>query len=113
MMTIDMAKAFNRLDHNVLVTILHDIGVPPCALRLVVSYLSNRHMKVHHQGVESQTHDLPGSGPQGAILTGIFYNIYSNWITARCYPGYSPASRFSKNATIVHAYPMAGPHTPT
>ena len=39
LMAIDMSKAFNRINHHILVTILHDIGVPMCALRLVISYL--------------------------------------------------------------------------
>jgi hypothetical protein len=37
---VDFSKAFNRIDHNVIVTILSDLNVH-IALRLITSYLSN------------------------------------------------------------------------
>ena len=46
-MAIDLSKAFNRLDHGKLVTLLFDMGVPPCPLKLLISYLSGRTMEVH------------------------------------------------------------------
>ena len=46
-MAIDLSKAFNRLDHGKLLTMLHDMGVPTCALRLLRSYLTGRTMPVH------------------------------------------------------------------
>ena len=46
-MAIDLSKAFNRLDHAKLLTLLYDMGVPVCALRLLRSYLTNRTMQVH------------------------------------------------------------------
>ena len=46
-MSVDLSKAFNRLDHCKLLVILFDMGVPPCALRLLKSYLTNRAMRVH------------------------------------------------------------------
>ena len=41
-MAIDLSKAFNRMDHCKLVSLLFDMGVPPCPLRLLVSYLTGR-----------------------------------------------------------------------
>ena len=101
-MAIDMAKAFNSINHNVLLTLLHDIGVPPCALRLLASYLTERKMQLHHRGAVSNVHPLPGSGPQGGILIGILYNLYGNWISSPCQPGISPEERFSRGPTNVH-----------
>ena len=87
--TVDMAKAFSRICHNRLITICHDIGIPICAVRLLCSYLDNRSMRVHRNGAISDEFPLPGGGPQRALLTGILYNLYSNW------PGFDPANRFS------------------
>ena len=87
LMAIDYSKAFNRVNHSVLVTILHDINVPPCAIRLLVSYLQDRTMVVHYRGAESSPQNMPGGGPQGGILVGLLYNLYSNRTTGPCEPG--------------------------
>ena len=57
-MAIDLSKAFNRLDHCKLVTLLFDMGVPPCPLRMLVSYLSGRTMEVHLEGAVSDIFEL-------------------------------------------------------
>ena len=59
-MSVDLAKAFNRLDHNKLLTLLFDMGVPPCALRLLGSYLQGRKMEVHLGNVKSHIFELWG-----------------------------------------------------
>ena len=64
-MAVDLSKAFNRLDHTKLLTMLHDMGVPTCALRLLRSYLTGRRMRVHLNGVISDVHELWGGPPRG------------------------------------------------
>ena len=68
---VDFAKAFNRQDHNVLITKLSDMGVPGWLLRLVMAFLENRTMKVKYRGKYSNIFNLPGGGPQGTLL-GLF-----------------------------------------
>ena len=38
-MAVDLSKAFNRLDHCKLITMLYDMNVPVCALCLLYNYL--------------------------------------------------------------------------
>ena len=57
-MAIDLSKAFNRLDHGKLLTILYDMGVPVCALRLLKSYLTGRTMQVHLSDAISTVYEL-------------------------------------------------------
>ena len=64
-MAIDLSKAFNRLDHSKLVTLLFDLGVPPCALRMLKSYLSGRTMRVHLSDAISTVYELWGVDPKG------------------------------------------------
>ena len=45
-MFVDMSKAFNRIQHAKLITMLADIGVPSCAILLLMSYLTERRMSV-------------------------------------------------------------------
>ena len=68
---IDFAKAFNRQDHNTLVTILSDMGTPGWLLKLVMAFLTNRKMLLKFKGCTSEMEDLPGGGPQGTKL-GLF-----------------------------------------
>ena len=39
---IDFSKAFNRINHNIIITILSDMGVPGWLLRIVIGFLSDR-----------------------------------------------------------------------
>ena len=93
-MAIDLSKAFNRLDHTKLLTVLYDLGTPICALRLLKSYLTARSMRVHLSDAVSDLYELWGGGPQGGLLTIILFNINSNWITDICQPGYPQELRF-------------------
>ena len=69
--TIDFSKAFNRIDHNLLITKLSDLGVPGWLLNLVMGFLSERYLVLNHKGETSQKKPLPGGGPQGTLL-GLF-----------------------------------------
>ena len=65
---VDFSKAFNRQDHSIIITKLSDMGVQPWLLKLVISFLSNRKMVVRYKGEVSSIKELPGGGPQGALL---------------------------------------------
>ena len=67
-MAVDLSKAFNRLDHGKLVTLVFDMDVPPCPLRLVVSYLKGRTLEVHFDDAISDVFELWGGGSQGGLL---------------------------------------------
>ena len=41
---IDFSKAFNRQDHNILITLLCDMGVPGWLLNIVASFLKDREL---------------------------------------------------------------------
>ena len=59
-MAINLSKAFNRLDHSKILTVLFDIGTPVCALRLLRSYLTARSMRVHQTNAVSDLYELWG-----------------------------------------------------
>ena len=68
---IDFAKAFNRINHNTVITILSRMGVPGWLLRIVMGFLTERELIVRYKGRTSGRKMLPGGGPQGTIL-GLF-----------------------------------------
>ena len=71
---VDFSKAFNRQDHSILMTKLSDLGTPGWLLKIVMSFLSDRQMKVKYKGKYSKLFSLPGGGPQGSLL-GLFLFI--------------------------------------
>ena len=81
---VSFSKAFNRIDHNIIVTILGDLNIPTCALRLVISYLSGRNMCVRYNCAESAEQHIPGGGPQGGLLTVILFDLQVNLAGAPC-----------------------------
>ena len=81
---VDFSKAFNRIDHNIIVTILSDLNIPTCALRLIISYLSNRKMCVRYKGATSDEQAIPGGGPQGGLLTVLLFNLQVNLAGTPC-----------------------------
>ena len=56
--------------HSDILCNLVDLNVPPCATKLIISYLSSRSMCVRNMGAISTFQSCPGGGPQGGLLTG-------------------------------------------
>ena len=80
----DWSKAFNNVNHNIVMRILVFLGVPQWILRLILSYLELRKMIVRFRGCQSAPQDIPGSAPQGTLLGVFLYIFYINPI---CFPG--------------------------
>ena len=70
-MMVDFSKAFNRINHNIILTILSDMGVPGWLLKIVAAFLKEREMILRYKGRNSNRKPLPGGGPQGTKL-GLF-----------------------------------------
>ena len=68
---IDYSKAFNRICHNTIITILSRMGVPGWLLRIVMGFLTERELIVRYGGKHSGRKWLPGGSPQGTRL-GLF-----------------------------------------
>ena len=75
---IDFSKAFNRQNHNILIELLSDLGVPGWLLSIVIGFLENREMEVNFKGVTSGRKGLPGGGPQGTLLGMFLFLILIN-----------------------------------
>ena len=75
---IDMSKAFNRVDHALLIGDLFDMHTPAWLLRILISYLSNRSMYLTYDSAQSSQKLLHGGGPQGAYLGGILFMLKYN-----------------------------------
>ena len=64
----DLSKAFDCIDHKLLIAKLFWYGVSPSSLNLIFSFLSNR---THHVKIKTSYSDESNTeygGPQGSIL---------------------------------------------
>jgi hypothetical protein len=75
---VDLSKAFNRVDHTLIIQDLYDMHTPAWLLNIVISYLSDRSMYITYNGEQSSQKMLPGGGPQGAYLGGVIFIIKYN-----------------------------------
>jgi len=65
---IDLSKAFDRVNHNILFKKISERGVPQCLLRWFFSYLSRRQQRTRVKRKTSSWRYLNGSMPQGSLL---------------------------------------------
>ena len=75
---VDFSKAFNRINHNTIITILSKMGVPGWLLTIVIGFLTDRKLVVRHKGKSSKRKALPGGGPQGTKLGLLLFLILIN-----------------------------------
>ena len=64
----DLSKAFDRVNHELLIAKLHAYGLENSSLRLIHSYLNNRPQRVRIDNEFSTWSDIKGEVPQGSIL---------------------------------------------
>ena len=79
--TIDFFKAFDCLNHNLLLTKLLSFGFDDISIKLFISYLSNRSQKVIHNGMTSTDLPIKLGVFQGTILGPILFSIFINDLT--------------------------------
>ena len=79
---VGFSKACNRIDHNIIITILGNLNIPTCALWLILSY--GRRMCVRYNGEISGDLAIPGGGPQGGLLTVLLFNLQVNLAGSPC-----------------------------
>ncbi|XP_045538980.1 uncharacterized protein LOC123722157 [Papilio machaon] len=72
----DFEKAFDRVDHAILLYKLNKLGIHGDLLRWIQSYLKNRSQAVTIGGHRSNYIEIPSGVPQGSHLGPLFYCAY-------------------------------------
>ena len=75
---MDLSKAFDPLNFNILLNKLPYYGIHGISLSLIRNYLTNRFQYVQFDNSESDLLEIKTGIPQGSILGPLFFSIMIN-----------------------------------
>ena len=78
MVLLDLQKAFDTVDHKILLMKMEALGLGQDVVRWFRSYLSDRRQLVDVSGVLSSSAAISCGVPQGSILGPLLFLIYGN-----------------------------------
>ena len=75
---VDLSKAFDCLNHDILLSKLRFYGLSDDALSLLKNYLTSRDQYVQLGNIESECHAISCGIPQGSVMGPLLFNIVIN-----------------------------------
>ena len=75
---MDLSKAFDTINHELLIAKLYAYGFSKDSLKIISSYMSDRWQRTKIDQSFSSWSALLKEVPQGSVLGAILFNIYLN-----------------------------------
>lgn len=100
---LDYTKAFDTLNHKVLLAVLHFIGLNANAINLIESFLSGRTQRVTYKDTTSAPLPITVGVPQGSILGPLLFTLYTNNFCH--YLKYCSAHMYADDTQIYYSFP--------
>ena len=104
---VDFQKAFDTVNHKILLKKLEHYGVRGIANNWFSSYLKNREQYVSISNVKSDTKHISHGVPQGSVLGPLLFLIYINDLNQCIY--FSTVRHFADDTNLLYTIDFSKP----
>ena len=99
---LDLSKAFDTINHEILLNKLNHYGIRGVALEWFRSYLTSRRQFVSYHGCTSASQTVTCGVPQGSVLGPLLFIIYTNDLPVSL--EHSKSILFADDITLYHSH---------